>query len=722
MRETMTFALAVLLAVPLLGGDAAVDELVVQAKDHVHDHRLAPPDSIAGVIESALADAENVRQLVAVVRERFGLTEQTARLITIASLHTLVVDGAVSHDDVIRMLDDDYRAALRSDPSKGAIAREYLALLGDTDNQFPDAAKRIGEVLRGLRREQRGAVALQVMSDSRVSHADPALFEAVTQSYGFDPLALAIAGDELFSSNAAEIFDRATTLWLAQHDVDSAAAAAARAIYAYGQRDSVADVLRVYRSLPQAAKAIVLRAPAVEATVRSRGAEWKIQTRDVRFTLAAAFILAGDSRAALPLLSAAQPSKDDAAIAAMLRAAIDAPGVDAFDLVTGYLQNVTDKSTVLVDEAFDRVATRAGYATASKWRLEVATGNDERLAKKELTMMPPSVAALVPLRFVSGSGVEPISAAAARLLNTAPLASVVERPVDDGDRSSDRELAIPPSAPAFDVLRTETRGDEIVAVAVSQAIDPTGPNSAGGYWILRSIDRGATWRPPLYTGVRVLQPYEVVIGSTLPMLRDDGLRIEVTAVDADDAVGVPQAREGIAIDLKWRDLERDSDGDGLTDLMEARILTDPNSADTDGDGIPDATDPLPRTAFRQSAGEAPAIIATAIEALYGAGIEQPASRQELSPRTIFVQGDPEVFAGVRSRLRILVLSEAEVDAASKKFGPTLPTLVSPLIVDQTGRRAWVELNDVWSGVIYLLHKNDRNWTAESVASWVNPIP
>ncbi|MGA8810050.1 MAG: hypothetical protein WB973_19435 [Thermoanaerobaculia bacterium] len=39
------------------------------------------------------------------------------------------------------------------------------------------------------------------------------------------------------------------------------------------------------------------------------------------------------------------------------------------------------------------------------------------------------------------------------------------------------------------------------------------------------VDRGATWNPPLYTGLRVMQPYEVVIGSTLPMLRDDGVQL-----------------------------------------------------------------------------------------------------------------------------------------------------------------------------------------------------
>jgi len=42
-----------------------------------------------------------------------------------------------------------------------------------------------------------------------------------------------------------------------------------------------------------------------------------------------------------------------------------------------------------------------------------------------------------------------------------------------------------------------------------------------------------------------------------------------------------------------KDIRRDSDGDGLTDLEEKRLGTDPHKADTDGDGDPDGVDPWP---------------------------------------------------------------------------------------------------------------------------------
>ena len=80
MRRTMpVFALAVLLTVPLLAGDRAIDELVTQAKENVRDYSLTPPDSIGGVVEHELSNVANGGQLVAIVRDRFGLKDETAK-------------------------------------------------------------------------------------------------------------------------------------------------------------------------------------------------------------------------------------------------------------------------------------------------------------------------------------------------------------------------------------------------------------------------------------------------------------------------------------------------------------------------------------------------------------------------------------------------------------------------------------------------------------------
>ena len=45
--------------------------------------------------------------------------------------------------------------------------------------------------------------------------------------------------------------------------------------------------------------------------------------------------------------------------------------------------------------------------------------------------------------------------------------------------------------------------------------------------------------------------------------------------------------------VELRSVRLDRDGDGLTDLVEARILTDPERVDSDGDGLSDPLDPAP---------------------------------------------------------------------------------------------------------------------------------
>ncbi|MCB8932919.1 MAG: PQQ-like beta-propeller repeat protein [Chthonomonadaceae bacterium] len=62
-------------------------------------------------------------------------------------------------------------------------------------------------------------------------------------------------------------------------------------------------------------------------------------------------------------------------------------------------------------------------------------------------------------------------------------------------------------------------------------------------------------------------------------------------------------------------LDSDADGDGLTDLVEARLGTDPKRADTDGDGDPDGVDPWPN-AQRRPESDAEKVLAAVFEARY----------------------------------------------------------------------------------------------------------
>jgi outer membrane protein assembly factor BamB len=88
----------------------------------------------------------------------------------------------------------------------------------------------------------------------------------------------------------------------------------------------------------------------------------------------------------------------------------------------------------------------------------------------------------------------------------------------------------------------------------------------------------------------------------------------------------PMAFKGIPLDrLKARDwieifpadpsVYTDSDGDDLTDRVEARLGADPTRPDTDGDGLPDAVDPCPNAAPR-ALSDIDKIVAASLEARF----------------------------------------------------------------------------------------------------------
>jgi hypothetical protein len=73
--------------------------------------------------------------------------------------------------------------------------------------------------------------------------------------------------------------------------------------------------------------------------------------------------------------------------------------------------------------------------------------------------------------------------------------------------------------------------------------------------------------------------------------------------------------------LSIKEIERDSDGDGWTDIEEQRLGLDPNNKDTDGDGIPDGQDVCPNFSLRDEDknDEEIKILQKAIFATFGLG-------------------------------------------------------------------------------------------------------
>jgi hypothetical protein len=279
-------------------------------------------------------------------------------------------------------------------------------------------------------------------------------------------------------------------------------------------------------------------------------------------------------------------------------------------------------------------------------------------------------------------------------------------------------------------------------IAVSDLYDERWSASAGGYWVLLSDEQGSRWRRPLYTGLRANLPYTVRAQSALPLLAGDCLQVEVEVEelasfftsDSGPAELAPrQPRAGIYLEIPLAELERDSDGDGLSDLAEERLLTDPEDADTDHDGIGDGEDPMPTI----PAVDTPSPAAGAAAALLGyvlahgqdppeqrpraprGGCCDPAPSAPLGGRPVFVTGERQWFAGLSPAHRLIVLTSEELETWRSKVTAPFFFTIELLVLDRSGQRACA----VWSGAnrggTVALELRGGEWQVEDLGSWMS---
>ena len=296
----------------------------------------------------------------------------------------------------------------------------------------------------------------------------------------------------------------------------------------------------------------------------------------------------------------------------------------------------------------------------------------------------------------------------------------------------------------FDLVRAESRGEEVVAIGTSQDYDPVGELSRGGYWVVRSHDGGKAWGRPLYTGLRIQAPYVVCPLSQAPLIAPEQLQIEVKVQELDPSsitfppIGLRAKREqsGLLLKMPFADLERDRDDDGLTDLAEERLVTDPENKDTDGDGIPDGADPMPQVSWALQLSDSARALGAALNYLSGgksmAIIHEIGSKQRgvedllrlskkatlTDERTLFIVADRGDFGPLLPTRRIVVLSPAEHALAEKKFGPIFATRIELFVLDRAQTHALLVWDASWVGGTLRLELVGDSWRITPVSEWI----
>jgi len=323
----------------------------------------------------------------------------------------------------------------------------------------------------------------------------------------------------------------------------------------------------------------------------------------------------------------------------------------------------------------------------------------------------------------------------------------------DPDFSKRNESDVPPEFEApvseWQIVRYAEENGERQLIFISSALDAPGEIPAYGYWFQQTRENGAAWDEPIYLGLIQYFPYVVIARSKMPLLSEGGLTIEVDAKEIDPetisfppvGLGLKREERNLYLSIKFDDIMRDSDSDGITDLVERRLQMNPKSADTDGDGLEDARDPLPLTKFDPDAPAARRELAYALLSKIagydrgaimvapgdgGGGLEDvlaamgaAAKAPKISDGALFLRADPEIFAGVRTPFRLFVFSDEAVERIRAEGAPFYPVGISALFSRPNGLEHYVIWSAGWVGGEFIVRCDvDNKCTTEVVSEWI----
>ena len=285
-------------------------------------------------------------------------------------------------------------------------------------------------------------------------------------------------------------------------------------------------------------------------------------------------------------------------------------------------------------------------------------------------------------------------------------------------------------------LRCAMDGKQRWSLRVSSSLDPTGEVPAAAYWLRRSEPDGAKVRE-FYLGIREHLPYSLSEQVSAVLVENGRLQLDMHYSRMDtEAVSFPPIRLAIQDAGNYRleasidDIARDSDGDGLTDLAEDRMMLDPHAVDSDGDGIADAVDAFPNVALRRASSESDQAMAAALSFLSAQGDEAisfgvPGSenfvkRSRAINHTLFVRADPEDLAGLDGNARVIVVPKSLDDKLLKSrpgFDVFYPTTFS-LQMSPGGGSATLQWSARWRGGTLALFRRGNVWEVGEIDGWI----
>lgn len=290
----------------------------------------------------------------------------------------------------------------------------------------------------------------------------------------------------------------------------------------------------------------------------------------------------------------------------------------------------------------------------------------------------------------------------------------------------------------FEPVRWEIEGTRAVTISQSGAFDRGGEVGRGGYWVHLSEDGGKTWGKALYTGLSARFPYVIAATSKLPLLKGDHLQIEVTYALLDTSsityppVGLRTLRKeaNLWLDIPMDMLTKDSNGDGISDLVAAHLGVDGpvdkapfvvgSDAATCKEGATDPEAMVRRKVLLMLTGIDEAAIREPIDRTPDTPLLSGITRISIDEKwPLFVKGHPADLACMAPLPMSVLVYGAKGEEALQRRSPDFRLIELPvLVMNREKSRGYAIWSSGWSGGTILFWLDDGAWHFETISSWI----
>ena len=104
--------------------------------------------------------------------------------------------------------------------------------------------------------------------------------------------------------------------------------------------------------------------------------------------------------------------------------------------------------------------------------------------------------------------------------------------------------------------------------------------------------------------------------------------------------------------------------------------------------------------------------------MLGGGAPRPRVQQPIP--TVFLGADPELFAGLQSRVRLILYSERDLEALAHAAAPFYPPRITNVFSSRDGRTHYVIWTASWVGGEFIVRcpAGATRCETEVVSSWI----